>query len=170
VPSNGSGAVPTLSATANLASAASGVTTVPAHAPLVPTIPVALDAVPTKIYPRTFHPAREIVIPSATLQLAVQHQFKDATLYVWVDDKLALTRPLHGGAQKKLVVFNGVKGVESETLSLPAGRHSLRFRAKSADQTTDLSRTISADFIGGADKTLQVSFDKHRTMMRLSME
>lgn len=100
----------------------------------------------------------------------MQHQFKDATLYVWVDNKLALSRPLHGGAQKKLVVFNGVKGVESETLSIPAGEHILRFRAKSTDQTTDLSRTISADFIGGDDKTLQVTFDKHNTMMRLTWE
>jgi len=143
---------------------------VPAHAPAVPTIPVALNDIPTKIYPRTFRPAHEVVIPSSTLELAVQHQFKDATLYVWVDDKLALTRPLHGGAQKKLIVFNGVRGVESETLSIPAGSHTLRFRAKSADQTTDLSRTISADFIGGADKILQVTFDKHNTMMRLTWE
>ncbi len=171
VPSNGSGAVPAASSSsAHSASTALSVTTVPAHAPLVPTIPIAKNAVPTKISPRKFHPAREIVIPSSTLELAVQHQFKDATLYVWVDNKLALSRPLHGGAQKKLVVFNGVKGVESETLSIPAGEHILRFRAKSTDQTTDLSRTISADFIGGDDKTLQVTFDKHNTMMRLTWE
>lgn len=170
VPSNGSGAVPAASSTTNSASMALGVTTVPAHAPLVPTIPVALNAVPANISPRTFRPAKEIVIPSSTLELAIQHQFKDATLYVWVDDKLTLTRPLHGGAQKKLVVFNGVKGVESETLSIPAGTHILRFRAQSTDQTTDLSRTISADFIGGNDKTLQVTFDKHNTLMRLTWE
>jgi serine/threonine protein kinase len=170
VPSNGSGAVPAESPGAQFASTAFAVTTVPAHAPLVSTIPIARNAVPTMISPRTFRPAREIVIPSSTLELAVQHQFKDATLYVWVDDKLALTRPLHGGAQKKLVVFNGVKGVESETLSIPAGEHTLRFRAKSADQTTDLSRTISANFIGGDDKILQVTFDKHNTMMRLTWE
>jgi serine/threonine protein kinase len=169
MPSNGSGALPS-APTANLAPTTAAITTVPAHAPAVPTIPVALNDIPTKIYPRTFRPAHEVVIPSSTLELAVQHQFKDATLYVWVDDKLALTRPLHGGAQKKLIVFNGVRGVESETLSIPAGSHTLRFRAKSADQTTDLSRTISADFIGGADKILQVTFDKHNTMMRLTWE
>lgn len=168
-PSNGSGAVPAAASTANLASTAA-ITTVPAHAPSVPTIPVALNAVPAQIYPRTFRIAHEIVVPSSTLELAVQHQFKDATLYVWIDDKLALTRPLHGGAQKKLVVFNGVRGVQSETLSIPAGNHTLRFRAKSADQTTDLSRTISADFVGGGDKTLQVTFDKHNTMIRLTWE
>jgi hypothetical protein len=170
VSSNDSGAVPAASSRPNSASPAWGVTTVPAHAPLVPTIPIARNAVPTKISPRTFHPAKEIVIPSSAVEVAVQHQFKQATLYVWVDDKLVLTRPLHGGAQKKLVVFNGVKGVESETVSIPAGKHTLRLRAKSADQTTDLSRAISADFAGGDDKTLQVTFDKHNTMMRLTWE
>lgn len=169
VSTNGSAGI-SASSSANLASSAAAVTTVPAHAPMVPTIPAALNAIPAKISPRTFRTAHEVVIPSSTLQLAVQHQFKDATLYVWIDHKLALTRPLHGGAQKKLIVFNGVRGVESETLSIPAGSHTLRFRTKSADQTTDLSRTISADFIGGGDKTLQVTFDKHNTMMRLTWE
>lgn len=119
---------------------------------------------------RSSHPhvLKPVVVPSCTLELAVQHQFKDATLYVWVDDKLALTRPLHGGVQKKLVVFNGIKGAESETLTLPAGNHNLRLRAHSNDQTVDLSRSISAKFVGGDDKVLQVTFDKHNTMMRLS--
>ncbi len=115
-------------------------------------------------------PKAGVVIPSASLDLAVQHQFKDATLFVWVDDKLALTRPLHGGMQKKLVLFNGVRGVDSETLKVPAGKHVLRFRALSADQTTDLSKTISADFVAGADKSLQITFDKHNTVMRLNWQ
>jgi len=113
---------------------------------------------------------REAGVPSATLDIVVQHQFKDATLFVWVDGKLALTRPLHGAAQKKLVVFNGVRGVESETMKVSAGKHALRFRALSGDQTTDLSKTIAADFVGGQDKSLQVTFDRHNTMMRLTWQ
>jgi eukaryotic-like serine/threonine-protein kinase len=113
---------------------------------------------------------REAVLPTATLDIAVQHQFKDATLFVWVDGKLALTRPLHGAAQKKLVVFNGVRGVESETMKVSAGKHVLRFRALSGDQTTDLSKTISADFVGDQDKSLQVTFDRHNTVMRLTWQ
>lgn len=120
--------------------------------------------------PPTPRPVREIVVPSAMLELAIQHQFKDATLSLYVDDKLAHTRDLHGGAQKKLVLFNGIKGVESETVKLPAGLHTLRLRVVSSDHTTDLSRTISADFAGGADKTLQVTFDKHNTVMRLDWQ
>ncbi|HYM76666.1 MAG TPA: serine/threonine-protein kinase [Candidatus Dormibacteraeota bacterium] len=115
-------------------------------------------------------PARQIVVPSSTIDLAVQHQFKDATLYVWVDDKPALTLPLHGAAQKKLVVFNGVRGVMSQTLKVPAGKRVLRFRALSADKTVDLSKTLSADFVGGDTKSLQVSFDKHNSSMRLTWQ
>ena len=110
------------------------------------------------------------MVPVSNLDLAVQHQFKDATLFVWADDKLILTRALHGGAQKHLVVFNGLRGVESETLKIPAGKHVLRVRALSADETIDLSRTVSAEFIGGVDKSLQVTIDKHNTVMRLSWQ
>jgi serine/threonine-protein kinase len=115
-------------------------------------------------------PAKQIVVPSSTLELAVQHQFKDATLYVWVDDKLSLTLPLHGAAQKKLVVFNGVRGVTSETLKVPAGKRVLRFRALSTDQTVDLSKSLSAEFVGGDTKSLSVSFEKRNSSMRLTWQ
>lgn len=113
---------------------------------------------------------KEIVVPLSTVELAVRHQFKDATLSVWVDGKLALTEQLHGGAQKRLVVFSGVRGAQSETLQVPAGRHVLRFRAQTADQTVDLSKTISANLVGGGDKTLTVSFDKHNTALLLEWQ
>jgi hypothetical protein len=67
-------------------------------------------------------------------------------------------------------VFNGLRGVESETLKIPAGKHVLRVRALSADETIDLSKTVAAEFIGGADKSLQVTIDKHNTTMRLSWQ
>jgi serine/threonine-protein kinase len=111
-----------------------------------------------------------IVVPTCSVELAVRHQFKDATLSVWVDDKLALTRPLHGAAQKHLVVFNGVRGIESETLKVPAGKHVLRFQTQTSDETVSLSKTISADFVGGNDRTLQITFDKHNTTMHLDWQ
>jgi serine/threonine protein kinase len=114
--------------------------------------------------------ARQVLVPDSTLQLAIQHQFKDATLSVWVDDKLALTCPLHGGTQKRLVVFNGVRGTDSETLQVPAGKHVIRLRAQSSDQSITLSRSISAEFVGGGDQTLQVTFDKHNTAIRLNWQ
>ncbi len=113
---------------------------------------------------------KESATPICHLDLAVQHQFKDATLFVWVDERLALTRPLHGGVQKRMVVFNGLRGVDSETLKIPAGKHSLRVRALSSDETTDLSKTISADFMGDTERSLHVTFEKHNTVMRLTWQ
>jgi tRNA A-37 threonylcarbamoyl transferase component Bud32 len=110
----------------------------------------------------------EAVASLSNLDLGVQHQFKDATLFVWVDDQLALTRPLHGGPQKHLIVFNGVRGVDSETVKIPAGKHALRVRALSSDETIDLSKTISAEFVGGGERSLQVTFERHNTVMRLT--
>jgi serine/threonine protein kinase len=113
---------------------------------------------------------KETAAPTCSLDLAVQHQFKDATLFVWVDEQLALTRPLHGGVQKRMVVFNGLRGVDSETLKIPVGKHSLRVRALSSDETTDLSKTISGDFMGGTERSLHVTFEKHNTVMRLTWQ
>jgi len=137
---------------------------------VVPATPAAASSTPRKGRAPASRGAKQIVVPTSTLNLAVQHQFKDATLFVWVDDKLTLTRPLHGAAQKRLVVFNGLHGAESETLKIPAGKHVLRVRALSVDQTIDLSRTVSTDFVGGGDKSLQVIIDKHNTAMRLSWQ
>jgi serine/threonine protein kinase len=163
---------PVLSAP-QLANAAPAKTPVDAAQPSQPSIAMPVQtSIPTtrKVAVKMPHPAKQILVPSSTLDLAVQHQFKDATLFVWVDDKLELTRPLHGGAQKKLVVFNGIRGVDSESLKIPAGHHLLRFRALSTDQTIDLSKTISAEFVGGDTKSLQLTFDKHNAGMRLSWQ
>jgi eukaryotic-like serine/threonine-protein kinase len=104
---------------------------------------------------------------TASLDLSVQHQFKDATLSLWIDNKLTLTEPLHGTARKRMIVFNGVYGVNSKTVQVPAGVHLIRLRAESADQSVDLSKSISAAFTDGDIKTLQVTFNNHNTAMNL---
>jgi serine/threonine-protein kinase len=156
----GAGSVPAV--TADAALPARPVQPAPVSAPSEP--------VSKKAALKNSRAARQIVVPSSTVDLAVQHQFKDATLYVWVDDKLTLTLPLHGAPQKKLVVFNGIRGVESKTLKVPAGKRVLRFRAVSTDQTIDLSKTLSAEFVGGDTKELQVSFDRHNSVMHLNWQ
>jgi len=44
----------------------------------------------------------------------------------------------------------------------------LRVKAQSADQSINLSKTISTNFSGGDDKTLQITFDKRITTMYLN--
>lgn len=116
------------------------------------------------------HHVRELAAPISTVELEIRHQFREATLSVWIDGKLALTRPLHGGTQKRLMVFNGVRGAESETIKVPAGKHELRFRAQTEDHTVDLSRAVFGNFADGEDKVLQISFDKHNSAMRLDWQ
>ncbi len=104
---------------------------------------------------------------SANLDLAVKHQFKEATLSLWIDDNLTLTEPLHGTVRKHLIVFNGVHGANSQTVRVAAGAHVIRLRAQSADQSIDLSKTISVAFTSGDTRTLQVTFNNHNTAMNL---
>jgi Protein kinase domain len=149
-----------------------GTSVVPSATPSVASAPVAKTAavIKTSKSTRSSGHSGKAIVPLSTIELAVRHQFKDATLTVWVDGQLALTRQLHGGTQKHLVVFNGVRGSESETFQIPAGKHTLKFRAQTADQTVDLSKTISADAVGGGDKTLAVTFDRHNTAMLLEWQ
>jgi serine/threonine protein kinase len=112
--------------------------------------------------------SKPVPVAMSTLDLSVEHQFEEATLSVWVDNQLVLTRPLHGGTQKKLVVFKGFHGLDQESLKVPAGSHELHVRAQTSDQSIDLFKTMTADFAPGEDKTLQITFDKHNTEMRLA--
>ncbi len=120
------------------------------------------NLVETSSAPRRTHPAS-----TASLDLSVQHQFKNATLSLWIDNRLTLTEPLHGSARKHMIVFNGIYGANSKTVQIPAGVHVIRLRAQSADQSVDLSKTLSAAFTDGDIKTLQVTFNNHNTAMNL---
>jgi len=153
---------------AQVAAAVVSPPTVHVVAPVRKAVRPAVRTKPPVRIPDTVH--SESSVPSATLDLGVQHQFKDATLFVYIDGKVALTRPLHGAVKRKLIVFNGVRGVESETIQVPAGKHVLRVRALSTDQTTDLSRTVTAEFVGGDNKSLEVTFEKHNSTMRLTWQ
>ncbi|MGD0758528.1 MAG: protein kinase [Candidatus Sulfotelmatobacter sp.] len=124
--------------------------------------PQLRNLVQTSSAPRKIRPAS-----TASLDLSIQHQFKDATLSVWIDNKLTLTQPLHGTARKHMIVFNGIYGANSKTVQVPAGVHVIRLRAESADESVDLSKTISAAFTDGDIKTLQVTFNNHNTAMNL---
>ena len=146
--------------------------------PLARTVPPAAGTPVKEVKPQstpvtkssntTSRSTKPVIVPTATLDLAVQHQFKEATLSIWIDSKLALTRPLRGGTQKHLVVFNGVRGVNSESIQVPAGAHTLRLRAQTTDNTVDISKTVYADFVGGEVKNLQVTFDRHNTIMNVN--
>lgn len=81
-------------------------------------VPTITGSILRKAPASTLLGTKPIIAPPSTLELSMQHEFKDATLFVWIDDQLLATRSLHGGAQRRLVVFHGIRGVESETLNV----------------------------------------------------
>jgi len=158
-------AQPVPAATSSAHSARTAVTGSPAVTAKVADKPAQLRSlVQTSSAQRHIH---AVSIATASMDLSVQHQFKDATLSLWIDNNLTLTQPLHGTARKHMIVLNGIYGVNSNTVQVPVGAHVIRVRAQSADESVDLSKTISGAFTEGDIKTLQVTFNNHNSAMNL---
>jgi serine/threonine protein kinase len=104
------------------------------------------------------------------LRIEVEHHFTDAELSVSVDDTQVYTQSLRGEDTKHLVVFRGVRGSEHGKIKVPAGKHHLQVRIRSGDESFDESKTISAQFVEGVEKTLRVAVDKHNKEMKLTLQ
>jgi hypothetical protein len=76
-------------------------------------------------------PVAAAVLPPATLEIEVDHNFTEAHLSLWVDDKLTYTRVLKGTDKKRLGMFHHVEGHFIHALQVPAGKHRLRVRVTS---------------------------------------
>ena len=123
----------------------------------------ALVAVSTSATPVPSTP----VLENARLKIEVQHHFAEGKLTLWVDEKLVYSTDLHGEAKTRLAIFHGVQGAGSAEVDVPAGAHTLRVNGKSTATDFDESKTISADFATGSEKTLRVDFQKNNREMRL---
>ena len=112
---------------------------------------------------------------SATLAIEVDHQFTEAHLSLWVDDRLAYTHLLEGTQKKRLIVFHHVQGHELHTMQVSTGKHLLRVQvtsdtpmaapangdeASAAPSTYDQSATITGDFSSARESVLHISFKK----------
>ncbi len=101
---------------------------------------------------------------TSTLHLRVEHHFSAAEVWVWIDDKLAYSHALGGKVKKRLVIFKGVEGFESDSLRVPAGDHRFRVRVQSEDQTFDKSATIAGTLPQNGERALHISCDKHKPL------
>jgi serine/threonine-protein kinase len=91
---------------------------------------------------------------SAHLVLAVEHPFKWGTLRVWVDDQIRVEEPLESRPVKKLLLFKGRKGRETEVLAVTPGPHVIRVRVQG--ERFNASRTIRGTFKDGDTRSLEV--------------
>jgi hypothetical protein len=106
-------------------------------------------------------------VVEGSLQLQIEHQFSDATMWLWVDGKLLLTQTLQGESKRKLGLFHDIHGYDSGNLQLPVGEHVVRVRVASSDGF-DVSSRIAASLNAETPGTLRVKCDKARHRLDLS--
>jgi hypothetical protein len=99
--------------------------------------------------------------------MRVEHHFPEAQLLMWIDDKLAYNHTLGGTVKKRLVVFKGVRGFESESFRVSAGNHGVRVRVQSSDNSYDQTANISGDFPLDGERSLRIACDKHQLKLSL---
>jgi serine/threonine protein kinase len=107
-------------------------------------------------------------IADSNLSIHIENRFSDANLKVWIDDTLTYAHPLHDGRKKRLILLGGTS---KETLTLPvvAGKHAVRIEVRSASEQYDETKTVEGEFLGGGERILSISFDKHSLDMRLAL-
>jgi hypothetical protein len=93
-------------------------------------------------------------VESAHLVVAVEHPFKSGTLRVWVDDEIRLEEPLESRPTRKLLIFSGRKGRETEVLAVSPGPRVIRVGVQGEGFAA--SRTIRARFKDGDTRSLEV--------------
>jgi serine/threonine protein kinase len=106
-------------------------------------------------------------VADSNVEISVESRFSDATLKIWVDDRLAYEHALHDGRKKRLLLLGGAK--ESVTIPVSAGKHALRIEVRSATEQYDETKSVDGEFLSGGERILSINFDKHSRDMRVAL-
>ena len=94
---------------------------------------------------------------TATLHLKVQHGFRSAQIYLWVDGDLAYSGKLTGSVKKKFGLIAGsVQGNLSEIVPISAGIHQIRVQVQPEGGSSQQD-TVTGDFAANTERKLSVS-------------
>src|ERR1019366_3691826 len=103
-------------------------------------------------------------VSPAMLEIEVEHNFAEAHLSIWVDDRLTYTHLLEGTDKKHLVMFHHVQGHELHAMQLSPGKHRLRVQVTSGGTAYDQSGTVAGEFASGKENVLRINFNKRGEM------
>ena len=120
---------------------------------------------PAEVSSRAATPSRKAHARPAdsTLQVEVEHHFKSANVAIWVDDRLALTHELES-RKKRLVVFGGKSELQTISVKLPSGQHTIGVRVESGGDYS-LSQTIPGEFAKNVPRTLHVKCERQKLLL-----
>jgi hypothetical protein len=137
-----------------------------ASAPIAPIAPSS----PSKATPRVGLVPVHAKTPKSTLDLEIDHHFKDGKISVWVDGKLEYTHPLQTEGKKHFLNLRKAHAQVSQTLSLSAGSHQVGVRVQSPADSFDQEKEVSSSFAPGAQKILRISFDGPHGALQLGLK
>ena len=103
---------------------------------------------------RNAAPAAAPTEDAAHLVVALEHPFKSGTLRVWVDERMLLEERLESRVTRKLLIFRGRKGRETEVLAVTPGAHVVRVKVQG--EGFSASRAIRGTFKDGETRSLEV--------------
>jgi hypothetical protein len=94
----------------------------------------------------------------ASLHLKLQHEFRNASVSVWVDDDLVYSGEITGSTKKKfgLIPTDSAQGNLSQIIPVRSGQHSIRLRVE-PDAATMQEDSIRGNFPDHIARNLAVS-------------
>ena len=114
--------------------------------------------------PLSVLPSAHVNCVGVRLEIEVEHNFAEAHLSIWVDDRLTYTHLLEGTDKKHLVVFHHVQGHEFHAMQVSPGKHRLRVQVTSDGATHDQSANVAGEFARGQESVLRINFNNHGEM------
>jgi serine/threonine-protein kinase len=98
-------------------------------------------------------------VPMSTLRVECQHNFQEATLEIFADDKPLLTTTLRGEVENVGIV-KVARGTLRRSKPIPAGERVLRVRVSSRREGYEDEQEIGGRFSEGGSRTLVIEFGK----------
>ena len=98
---------------------------------------------------------------AAMLQIEVTDHFTGATVSVWVDNGLVYTQSLVGKKQRHALIFRKVVGHQFHVVRVTPGKHQVRVRVQSPEDSYDQSKITSVAFVQGVSLLRIICDDKN---------
>jgi serine/threonine protein kinase len=108
--------------------------------------------------------AAPVAVPSAKVEVEIQHHFVQAKASLWFDDKLISDQNLRGGDQKHSLLRT-VEMNQVTSFQFPAGKHSLQIRVLSPANNYDQIETLDVDLAPNSERVLSVNCSKRKMVV-----